>query len=128
MDLCDNCGLYTFDRFLMEGEIRHGVFRDLISRSRYCVLCRLILDTVRRRIMETTLSTEETDKHIEFLKISQVSLKYPASQATTVYRDRIQIDVREPALMIDGWLVLSDSDASLRIFREPGEYFLNVFV
>lgn len=120
MDLCDTCKLYTLDRFLIEGSIRHGVFRDLIPNSKHCVLCRLILETVRRRIMETTLSTEDTDKHLEFLKTSQVSLRYPASQSTTVYRDRIQIDVREPSLMIDGWLVLNDSDSCLRMFREPG--------
>ncbi len=124
MELCDTCNLYTFDRFLIEGSIGHGVVQDLIASSEYCVLCRLILETVRRRITETTHSAEETDEHIEYLRKSQVSLTYPARQNTIIHSDRIQIDVREPTLMIDGWLVLSDSDTSLRIFREPGKHLL----
>ena len=124
MTLCDVCQEYTLDQFLDEASIEHRLFGELFSTSKDCVLCRLILKTVRQRVAESTQSEEEIEKHLATLNTSRISLRFPALHDTKSPRDRLYIDFNGPRLMIDGWLVLSASDTSLRLIREPGEHYL----
>lgn len=116
--LCDVCQKISFDRFIEERTIKHRVFKEIYSKSSYCVLCRLIFQTMKQRIIECSVPDVEVENHIATLGPSEISLTLPLSGGKN---DRLSISVGPPSIMIDGWWPFLESANSLRLFRPHGE-------
>ena len=113
--LCDVCQTISFDRLIEEQTIKHRSFEELHSQSSYCVLCRLIFQTMKQRIIECSVPEVEVEKHIAALGPSQISLMLLKES------DRLNIAVGPPSIVIDGWHPFLESGNSLRLFRPHGE-------
>lgn len=115
--LCDVCQTISFDRFIEEQTIKHRSFKELHSKSSHCVLCRLIFQTMKQRIIECSVPEVEVEKHIAALGPSQISLRLLLLEES----DRLNIAVGPPSIVIDGWHPFLESANSLRLFRPHGE-------
>lgn len=114
--LCDVCQTISFDRFIEEQTIKHWSFKELHSKSSYCLLCRLIFQTMKQRIIiECSVPEVDVEKYIATLGPSQISLMLLKES------DRLNIAVGPPSLVIDGWHPFLGSGNSLRLFRPHGE-------
>ena len=122
-DLCNICQNISFDRFIEEGTIEHGVFKDVQNKSSHCVLCRLIFHKVKKSIMDSSVPEADVAGYIAAVGPSKIALRFSMSAENN---DWLHIDVGPPSLMIDGWLPFGQSN-SLRLFCQPGKRFLFVF-
>ena len=113
--LCDVCQTVSFDRFIEEKTIKHRIFKELHSKSSYCVLCRLIFQTMKQRIIECSVPEDEVEKYIATLGPSQISLVLLEGS------DRLNIAVGPPSIVIDGWYPFLESANSLKLFRPHGK-------
>ena len=125
MALCELCQTLSLDRFLQEISIKLRILEDLRLTSSVCVLCRLVFEAIRRNIadfVQPWQSVEETERYLTELKSRWVSLRFPPIHtANNATRDRLYVDVQGPLPMIDGWLLLSQSDTSLALLREASQ-------
>jgi hypothetical protein len=116
--LCNVCRNISFDRFVEEGTIKHSVFRELHHNSSHCVLCRLIFQTLKKSIVESSPEAD-VECHIAAVEPCEISLVFSMSEE---YNERLHIAVGPPSLMIDGWLPFTQSGNSLRLFCQPGKH------
>ena len=121
MALCEVCRDFTFDQFLKLGSIQHLTVGELRSSSKHCILCRLVSETIRRRIAESIKPLEEIEKQYSMLKDRRVSLSFRNAEESDILSDRLCISISGPLLVLDGWHVFGASDTSLSLLREPGK-------
>ena len=120
MPLCEVCQSFTFDQFLKLGSINHLTIGELRSRSNHCILCRLIAETIRRRLADSIKPLEEIENQYSSLEDRRVSLsfyKVGGYQSS----DRLHIGISGQSLVLDGWHVFDASDTSLSLLREPSK-------
>lgn len=118
--LCNVCQNISFDRFVEEGTIKHGVFKEIRHKSSHCVLCRLIFQKVKKSIVDSSVPEADVEGYIAAVEPSAIALRFSMSAENN---DWLHIDVGPPSLMIDGWLPFGESN-SLRLFCQPGELYL----
>lgn len=115
--LCNNCQNISFDRLVEEETIKHSVFKEVLQNSSHCVLCRLIVQTIRKSIVDSS-PEGDVESYVATVGPCEISLVFSMSAE---YNERLYIAVGPPSLMIDGWLPFSESGNSLRLFCQPGE-------
>lgn len=96
-----------------------GVVKEILRKSSHCVLCRLISQTLKMSIIDSSVPEQHVAGYLAEVDTSEIGLFFSMAAE---YNDRLHITV-EPPLMIDGWLPFAASRNSLRLFRETGELF-----
>ena len=122
MPLCEVCQSFTFDEFLKLGSIKHLTIGELRSNSKHCTLCRLVSETIRRRIADSIKPLEEIEKLYSSLEGRRVSLSFHSSVENEKLSDRLDIRISGQWLVLDGWNVFGASDTSLSLLREPSKF------
>lgn len=97
--------------------MKHRIFKELPSTLSHCILCKLIFQTMKRLIIQSSVPDIEVSKYLEELGPSKLRLGFRLSEEG---HGMIQIDVI-PSIMIDGWLPFGGSQNTLRLFRQQGE-------
>ena len=121
MPLCEVCQSFTFDQFLKLGSIKHLTVGELRSSSKNCILCRLVSETIRRRIADSIKPLEEIEKLYSSLKDRRVSLSFHSAEQRDDLSDRLCISISGQSLVLDDWNVFGASDTSLSLLREPSK-------
>ena len=121
MPLCEVCQSFTFDQFLKLGSIKHLTIGELRSSSKHCILCRLIAETIRRRLADSIKPLEEIERQYSSLEDRRVSLSFHSAEESTGLSDRLYINISGQSLVLDGWHVFDASDTSLSLLREPSK-------
>lgn len=115
--LCDVCRNISFDRLIEGQKMKHRIFKELPSTLSYCILCKLIFQTMKRLIIQSSVPEIEVSRYLEELGPSKLTLGFRLSEEG---HGMIHIDVI-PSIVIDGWLPFSGSQNTLRLFRQQGE-------
>lgn len=116
--LCHVCQDLSFDRFVEEQTIKLRILKELRTESSHCVLCRLIFQTMKNRIIDCSVPEVEVENHLAAAEPCEISLRLPSPEEEN---DRLRIVVGPPSIMIDGWFPFLESGNSLRLFRPLGE-------
>ena len=121
MALCQVCQDLTFDQFLKLGSIKHLTIGELRSNSKHCILCRLVSETIKRRIADSIKPLDEIEKQYSILEDRRISLIFRNAEESDRLSDRLCISISGPSLVLDDWDVFGASDTSLSLLREPGK-------